>query len=162
MVLKDDKKKFKKDSKVIKSEEKEEVIVIKEKKKFKKKFELVENGEKENGEKEEVIDIKEKKKFKKDKIKVDKFEEMIDILEDSVVKEKKKLKKDKILSVNGYSVIEEVDIIENVNGIIKNSEEIKNGVDLFEKIEVEILGDFLNFRLLDVIVEKFKSKCVVF
>lgn len=162
MVLKDDKKKFKKDLKVIKSEEKEEVIVIKEKKKFKKKFELVENGEKENGEKEEVIDIKEKKKFKKDKIKVDKFEEMIDILEDSVVKEKKKLKKDKILSVNGYSVIEEVDIIENVNGIIKNSEEIKNGVDLFEKIEVEILGDFLNFRLLDVIVEKFKSKCVVF
>lgn len=157
MVLKDDKKKFKKDFKVIKSEENEEVIVIKEKKKFKKKFELVENGEK-----EEVIDIKEKKKFKKDKIKVDKFEEMIDILEDSVVKEKKKLKKDKILSVNGYSVIEEVDIIENVNGIIKNSEEIKNGVEVFEKIEVEILGDFLNFRLLDVIVEKFKSKCVVF
>lgn len=162
MVLKDDKKKFKKDFKVIKSEENEEVIVIKEKKKFKKKFELVENGEKENGEKEEVIDIKEKKKFKKDKIKVDKFEEMIDILEDSVVKEKKKLKKDKIFSVNGYSVIEEVDIIENVNGIIKNSEEIKNGVEVFEKIEVEILGDFLNFRLLDVIVEKFKSKCVVF
>lgn len=162
MVLKDDKKKFKKDFKVIKSEENEEVIVIKEKKKFKKKFELVENGEKENGEKERVIDIKEKKKFKKDKIKVDKFEEMIDILEDSVVKEKKKLKKDKILSVNGYSVIEEVDIIENVNGIIKNSEEIKNGVEVFEKIEVEILGDFLNFRLLDVIVEKFKSKCVVF
>lgn len=162
MVLKDDKKKFKKDFKVIKSEENEEVIVIKEKKKFKKKFELVENGERENGEKEEVIDIKEKKKFKKDKIKVDKFEEMIDILEDSVVKEKKKLKKDKILSVNGYSVIEEVDIIENVNGIIKNSEEIKNGVEVFEKIEVEILGDFLNFRLLDVIVEKFKSKCVVF
>lgn len=157
MVLKDDKKKFKKDFKVIKSEENEEVIVIKEKKKFKKKFELVENGEK-----EEVIDIKEKKKSKKDKIKVDKFEEMIDILEDSVVKEKKKLKKDKILSVNGYSVIEEVDIIENVNGIIKNSEEIKNGVEVFEKIEVEILGDFLNFRLLDVIVEKFKSKCVVF
>lgn len=157
MVLKDDKKKFKKDFKVIESEENEEVIVIKEKKKFKKKFELVENGEK-----EEVIDIKEKKKFKKDKIKVDKFEEMIDILEDSVVKEKKKLKKDKILSVNGYSVIEEVDIIENVNGIIKNSEEIKNGVEVFEKIEVEILGDFLNFRLLDVIVEKFKSKCVVF
>lgn len=157
MVLKDDKKKFKKDFKVIKSEENEEVIVIKEKKKFKKKFELVENGEK-----EEVIDIKEKKKFKKDKIKVDKFEEMIDILEDSVVKEKKKLKKDKILSVNGYSVIEEVDIIENVNGIIKNTEEIKNGVEVFEKIEVEILGDFLNFRLLDVIVEKFKSKCVVF
>lgn len=157
MVLKDDKKKFKKDFKVIKSEENEEVIVIKEKKKFKKKFELVENGEK-----EEVIDIKEKKKFKKDKIKVDKFEEMIDILEDSVVKEKKKLKKDKIFSVNGYSVIEEVDIIENVNGIIKNSEEIKNGVEVFEKIEVEILGDFLNFRLLDVIVEKFKSKCVVF
>lgn len=87
---------------------------------------------------------------------------MIDILEDSVVKEKKKLKKDKILSVNGYSVIKEVDIIENVNGIIKNSEEIKNGVEVFEKIEVEILGDFLNFRLLDVIVEKFKSKCVVF
>lgn len=162
MVLKDDKKKFKKDFKVIKSEENEEVIVIKEKKKFKKKFELVENGEKENGEREEVIDIKEKKKFKKDKIKVDKFEEMIDILEDSVVKEKKKLKKDKIFSVNGYSVIEEVDIIENVNGIIKNSEEIKNGVEVFEKIEVEILGDFLNFRLLDVIVEKFKSKCVVF
>lgn len=162
MVLKDDKKKFKKDFKVIKSEENEEVIVIKEKKKFKKKFELVENGERENGEKEEVIDIKEKKKFKKDKIKVDKFEEMIDILEDSVVKEKKKLKKDKIFSVNGYSVIEEVDIIENVNGIIKNSEEIKNGVEVFEKIEVEILGDFLNFRLLDVIVEKFKSKCVVF
>lgn len=157
MVLKDDKKKFKKDFKVIKSEENEEVIVIKEKKKFKKKFELVENGEKER-----VIDIKEKKKFKKDKIKVDKFEDMIDILEDSVVKEKKKLKKDKILSVNGYSVIEEVDIIENVNGIIKNSEEIKNGVEVFEKIEVEILGDFLNFRLLDVIVEKFKSKCVVF
>lgn len=157
MVLKDDKKKFKKDFKVIKSEENEEVIVIKEKKKFKKKFELVENGEK-----EEVIDIKEKKKCKKDKIKVDKFEEMIDILEDSVVKEKKKLKKDKIFSVNGYSVIEEVDIIENVNGIIKNSEEIKNGVEVFEKIEVEILGDFLNFRLLDVIVEKFKSKCVVF
>lgn len=157
MVLKDDKKKFKKDFKVIKSEENEEVIVIKEKKKFKKKFELVENGEK-----EEVIDIKEKKKFKKDKIKVDKFEEMIDILEDSVVKEKKKLKKDKILLVNGYSVIEEVDIIENVNGIIKNTEEIKNGVEVFEKIEVEILGDFLNFRLLDVIVEKFKSKCVVF
>lgn len=157
MVLKDDKKKFKKDFKVIKSEENEEVIVIKEKKKFKKKFELVENGEKEG-----VIDIKEKKKFKKDKIKVDKFEEMIDILEDSVVKEKKKLKKDKILSVNGYSVIEEVDIIENVNGIIKNSEEIKNGVEVFEKIEVEILGDFLNFRLLDVIVEKLKSKCVVF
>lgn len=157
MVLKDDKKKFKKDFKVIKSEENEEVIVIKEKKKFKKKFELVENGEKER-----VIDIKEKKKFKKDKIKVDKFEEMIDILEDIVVKEKKKLKKDKILSVNGYSVIKEVDIIENVNGIIKNSEEIKNGVEVFEKIEVEILGDFLNFRLLDVIVEKFKSKCVVF
>lgn len=162
MVLKDDKKKFKKDFKVIKSEENEEVIVIKEKKKFKKKFELVENGEKENGEREEVIDIKEKKKFKKDKIKVDKFEEMIDILEDSVVKDKKKLKKDKIFLVNGYSVIEEVDIIENVNGIIKNLEEIKNGVEVFEKIEVEILGNFLNFRLLNVIVEKFKSKCVVF
>uniref|UniRef100_K1RHB2 RNA helicase n=1 Tax=Magallana gigas TaxID=29159 RepID=K1RHB2_MAGGI len=159
-VKTDDKKKSKKDPKVTKSEEKEEATVTKEKKKSKKKPELAENGEKENGEKEEATDIKEKKKSKKDKTKADKSEEMTDISEDSVVKEKKKSKKDKTSSVNGHSVTEEADTTENVNGTTKNPEETKNGADLSEKTEAEILGDFSNFRLSDVTVEKLKKRNV--
>lgn len=157
MVLKDDKKKSKKDPKVTKSEENEEATVTKERKKSKKKPELAENGEK-----EEVTDIKEKKKSKKDKTKADKSEEMTDISEDSVVKEKKKSKKDKTSSANGHSVTEEADTTENVNGTTKNPEETKNGAEVSEKTEAEILGDFSNFRLSDVTVEKLKSKCAAF
>lgn len=87
---------------------------------------------------------------------------MTDISEDSVVKEKKKSKKDKTSSANGHSVTEEADTTENVNGTAKNPEETKNGAEVSEKTEAEILGDFSNFRLSDVTVEKLKSKCAAF
>nr|XP_034313148.1 nucleolar RNA helicase 2 isoform X2 [Crassostrea gigas] len=151
--VQDDKKKSKKDPKVTKSEENEEATVTKEKKKSKKKPELAENGEKEEG-----TDIKEKKK--KDKTKADKSEEMTDISEDTVVKEKKKSKKDKTSSANGHSVTKEADTTENVNGTTKNPEETKNGAEVSEKTEAEILGDFSNFRLSDVTVEKLKKRNV--
>lgn len=157
MVLQDEKKKSKKDPKVTKSEENEEATVTKDKKKSKKKPDLAENGEK-----EEATDIKEKKKSKKDKTKADKSEEVTEVSKDSVVKEKKKTKKDKTSSANGHSVTVEADMTGSVNGTTKIPEETKNGAEVPEKTEAEILGDFSNFRISDVTVEKLKSKCAAF
>lgn len=86
---------------------------------------------------------------------------MTDISKDSLVKEKKKSKKDKTSSANGQ-VTEEADTTVKANGTTKNLEETKNGAEVAEKTEAEILGDFSNFRISDVTVEKLKSKCAAF
>lgn len=153
--VQDEKKKSKRDSKVSENEENEEATVTIDKKKTKKKPETSENGEK-----EEATDIKEKKKSKKEKTKAENSEETTDKTKDSVVKEKKKSKKEKTSLANGHSVTEDADTTVGVNGTTEQSEETKNGVEAPEKTEAEILGDFSNFRISDVTVEKLKKRNV--